>query len=127
MEVKIIVNSIQVKEKLTILLTSSVITQKAFHVTLNTFDYLSKKFKKEVIDNSEMFWTHMSMALTRMERGECEDGPSNTIMNEVNETPYKEDIEEIINHINSLVGQELPEGERVYFYLHLHRVIESNK
>lgn len=48
-------NSIQVKEKLTILLTSSVITQKAFHLTLNTFDYLSKNSKRRQLKTRKCY------------------------------------------------------------------------
>ncbi|MDI3409953.1 hypothetical protein QKW52_04015 [Bacillus sonorensis] len=36
-------------------------------------------------------------------------------------------IEEVIDYIDSQAVQELPEGERAYFYLHLHRVIECNQ
>ncbi|WP_440097042.1 PRD domain-containing protein [Bacillus paralicheniformis] len=133
-------NQIQLEEKLSILLTSRVITKNAFNTTLNTFVFLSKKLKKEVIKDSEMFWTHMAMALTRIERGESEESPAIAIINEVYETPYKNAIEEVIDCIHyknaieevidcihSLAGLELPEGERVYFYLHLHKVIESNE
>ncbi|MFC8150457.1 PRD domain-containing protein [Bacillus paralicheniformis] len=120
-------NQIQLEERLSILLSSRVITRNAFNTTLNTFVFLSKKLKKEVIKDSETFWTHMAMALTRIEKGESEESPANAIINEVYETPYKNAIEEVIDFIHSLAGLELPEGERVYFYLHLHKVIESNK
>jgi transcriptional antiterminator len=121
------VNQIQLEEKLSILLTSRVITKNAFNTTLNTFVFLSEKLKKEVIKDSEMFWTHMAMALTRIKEGESEEVPANAIINEMYETPYKSAIEEVIDFIHSLAGLELPEGELVYFYLHLHKVIESNK
>ncbi|MDA1477122.1 PRD domain-containing protein [Bacillus changyiensis] len=119
-------NRIQLEDKLVILLGSGVVTKDAFHLSLNTFDFISKKLEKEVIENSDMFWTHMSLALTRVERGEYEDGPSNPIMIEVGETPYQKDIEDIITYINSQLDQDLPEGEQAYFYLHLHRVLEFN-
>ncbi|MEK6456136.1 PRD domain-containing protein [Caldifermentibacillus hisashii] len=119
-------NKNEVKDKLSILYSGNVISKNALNVTLKTYDYLSNYLNKGVINDSEMFWTHMSMALTRIERGEDEDGPSNDIVNEVEKTPYKKDIEEIIDFINSEISGKLPSGELLYFYLHLHRVFETN-
>ncbi len=114
-------------EKLNVLLENNVITHNAFSLTNQTFDLLSKKFKKESLDHSEMFWTHMCMALTRIERGEALEGPSEMIMQEINQTPYKEDIEEIISFVNVHFDLKLPKEEEDFFYLHLHGVIENNK
>ncbi|MGG4324511.1 PRD domain-containing protein [Bacillus sonorensis] len=120
-------NRRQVEENLEILTAGHAVTKNVVSATLNTFDFLAGKLKKQVIEDSDMFWTHMSMALARLERGECEDEPPNDIINEVYETPYQNMIEEVIDYIDSQAVQELPEGERAYFYLHLHRVIECNQ
>lgn len=117
----------QVSEKLTILLSSNVISENSYAVTLKTFDFLSKKYNKKTLEDSDMFWTHMCMALTRIERGDSIEGPPENILGELNQTPYKAVIEEVINYVNSQITEELPQEESSYFFLHLHRVIDSNK
>ncbi|WP_337018912.1 PRD domain-containing protein [Oceanobacillus massiliensis] len=113
--------------KLSILLENGVITNNAYVVTNQTFDYLSEQYRKKSLDASEMFWTHMSMALTRIERGESLEGPSEEIMKEIKQTPYKEDIDEIIDFINTKLDQKLPKEEQDFFYIHLHGVVDNNK
>ncbi|CEI80899.1 PRD domain protein [Oceanobacillus oncorhynchi] len=117
----------EMKIKLNILLETETITNIAYDVSNKTFDYLSGKYKKQSLDGSDMFWTHLCMALTRIERGETLEGPSENIMKEINQTPYKDDIEEIISFVNAQLNQKLPKEERDFFYLHLHGVIENNK
>lgn len=113
--------------KLSVLLENGIITNNAYVVTDKTIDYLLEKYKKKSLSDSEMFFTHMSMALTRMERGEYLEGPSEEIMKEINQTPYKEDIDEIISFVNSQLHQKLPKEEQDFFYLHLHWVVENIK
>ncbi|MFU0789292.1 MAG: PRD domain-containing protein [Virgibacillus proomii] len=121
------VERLEIQEKLNILLTNQVIIQNASDITLSTYDFLTKKFNVKIIQDSEMFWTHLCMALTRMERGEQIEGPPAAILKEIDTMPHKEAIDEIITYVNSQINKKLPNEERNYFYLHLHRVIESNK
>ncbi|MBU5268077.1 PRD domain-containing protein [Virgibacillus proomii] len=118
---------LEIQGKLNILLTNQVITQNASDITLSTYDFLTKKFNVKIIQDSEMFWTHLCMALTRIERGEEIEGPPEAILKEIDTMSHKETIEEIITYVDSQISKKLPSEEKNYFYLHLHRVIESNK
>lgn len=114
-------------KKLNILLENGVITEDAFNITNKTFDFISDQYEKESLEGSEMFWTHMCMALTRIERGETLEKPSEMIMQEINQTPFKTDIDKIITFVNAHLATGLPEEEVDFFYLHLHGLVEKNK
>ncbi|MFD1414508.1 PRD domain-containing protein [Oceanobacillus jeddahense] len=120
-------NKLEMNKKLTILLDGQIITKQAYDVTNQTYDYLAAKFNKEPIENSDMFWTHLCMALTRIENGEELEGPSQAIVDDIYQTPYKEEIKEVIEYVKHKFHHELPREEQDYFYLHLHGVMENNK
>ncbi|GGP07612.1 MULTISPECIES: PRD domain-containing protein [Oceanobacillus] len=120
-------NKLEMNKKLTILLNGQIITKQAYDVTNQTYDFLAAKLKKEPIENSEMFWVHLCIALTRIKKGEELEGPSREVVNDIYQTPYKEEIKEVIEYIKHQFHYELPKEEQDYFYLHLHGVIENNR
>jgi hypothetical protein len=120
-------NKTEMNQKLDILKENRIITEMAYAITNSTFDLLSEKYRKQELIESDMFWTHMSMALTRIEKGEPVEGPPEIIVQEIRQTPYKHDIEAVILFVNAQFTQEIPLEEQDYFYMHLHRVIENNK
>ncbi|MCT1902030.1 PRD domain-containing protein [Oceanobacillus sojae] len=120
-------NKVEMNKKLTILLDGQIITQQAYDVTNQTYDFLAAKFNKEPIENSEMFWIHLCMALARIEKGEELEGPSQAVVDDIYQTPYKEEIKEVIEFVKDQLHHELPKEEQDYFYLHLHGVIENNR
>lgn len=58
----------ELKERLDILLTSDVISTKAADVALEAFIHLQSSLKKKDIDQAEMLFTHLPMALSRIEK-----------------------------------------------------------
>lgn len=120
-------NKSEMNIKLDILKENMVITEIAYEITNSTFDLLVDKYGKHELSDSDMFWTHMSMALTRIEKGEPVEGPPEAIVQEIRQSPHKNEIEEVILFINSKFGQEIPNEEQDYLFMHLHRVIDNNK
>jgi hypothetical protein len=117
----------ELNQKLDILKENKIITDSAYVITNDTFDLLSEKYGKEDLTDSDMFWTHMCMALTRIEQGESIEGPMEEIVREIRQTPYKSEIEEIITFVKSRFHHEIPKEEQDFFYLHLHQVLDKNK
>ncbi|GIN87365.1 hypothetical protein J6TS2_37510 [Heyndrickxia sporothermodurans] len=120
-------NKTEMNIKLNLLKENKVISETAYSITNNTFDFLVDKYKQHELSDSDMFWTHMSMALTRIEKHEPVEGPPEVIVQEIRQSPYKNEIEEVILFVSSKLGQEIPKEEQDYFYMHLHRVIDNNK
>lgn len=120
-------NKVEMNQKLDILKDNKIITDLAYDITNETFDLMSEKYKKTDLSDSDMFWTHMCMALTRIQRDESIEGPLEMIMVEIRQTPYKNEIEEIITFVNNQFHQEIPKEEQDYFYLHLHQVLDKNQ
>lgn len=117
----------ELNQNLTILKENKIITDSAYAITKDTYDFLSEKYNKEDLTDSNMFWTHMCMALTRIEQGESIEGPMEEIVMEIRQTPYKVEIEEIITFVQTRFQHEIPKEEQDFFYLHLHQVLDKNQ
>ena len=114
-------------DKLIVLKENQIISEKAYEITNLAFEFLSEKLKSKYLAESDMFWTHMSMALTRIENGEPVEGPSELIVNEIKKSPFRNEIEEIISFVDLKFGIAIPQEEKDFLYLHLHRVLENNQ
>ncbi|MED3655178.1 PRD domain-containing protein [Heyndrickxia sporothermodurans] len=114
------------KERLTILLEQEVITDKSSDVALQAFKELLKILNTTELDQAEMLFTHLPMALTRMSNGENVEGPAKEIVNEIYDSPHfliaKTQVEWIEENWNHL----LPQEEKDYLYMHYSTVLTIN-
>jgi len=76
-------NLYELEERLQLLADQQVITPKAQEITVLSFKRLLQLLEKQNIDQAEMLFTHLPMALTRIEKGEKVESPVESILNEV--------------------------------------------
>jgi hypothetical protein len=114
------------KERLNILVEQEVIVRKSYDVALIAFYELLKKLKKKEVDHAEMLFTHLPMALTRINNGEDVEGPSEEVVKEIKGSEHFELSEGQVNLIEKNWGDSLPKGERDYLHLHYSIVLKEN-
>ncbi|MTW86044.1 PRD domain-containing protein [Virgibacillus dakarensis] len=114
------------RERLQLLLEQKVITTEAHDVALTAFKQLMDSVGKTDIDQAEMLFTHLPMALTRMEAGEEVEKPAPEIFREVEQSSYFELAKEQIAFIEDLQKKPLPQGEKEYLYMHYTTVLNTN-
>lgn len=114
------------KLRLQLLLEQDVITSEAHEVGLKAFNKFANELNKTDISQAEMLFTHLPMALTRIENGEEVDAPAPEIMREIEESSYYELAKEHVAFIEDLWKKPLPKGEQEYLYMHYTTVLNSN-
>lgn len=116
----------ELMERLTLLREGDVITAEAARVTREAFEHLVKLTGNAELAESEMLFTHLASALTRLERREVIAGPPAEILAEIMDNPYKMDAEKEIKFIEKRAGATLPEEEHQYLHLHYAMVLPQN-
>ncbi|PLR86551.1 PRD domain-containing protein [Bacillus canaveralius] len=116
----------ELNERLELLLTGGVITAEAAAITEKAFENLGSMMNKTAILQSEMLFTHLASALTRLARGEMIEGPPEALLNEVSRTGFNEKIEKEIEFIETQFGNALPVEEKNYLHLHYASVFQQN-
>lgn len=117
----------ELKERLDILLTSDVITQKAADLTALAFVHLRAHLEKDEIDQAEMLFTHLPAALSRLEKGENVEAPLPALLEEVKESPFYPLAKKEIDYVQTEWKQPLPEEEIDYLLIHYTNVLQINK
>lgn len=114
------------KERLTILLNQEVISEKSSNVALMAFKELLKLLNKTKIEQGEMLFTHLPMALTRISKGETVEGPAKEIVDEIKHSPYFTMAKSQVESIEKYWCDPLPQEEKEYLYMHYSTVININ-
>lgn len=114
------------KERLGILLKQEVITEKSCDVALQAFEELLKILNKTEIDQAEMLFTHLPMALTRISNGGNVEGPAKEIVNEIYHSPHFPIAESQVKGIEENWKDPIPQGEKDYLYMHYSTVLNIN-
>lgn len=117
----------QLKDRLQILVLGNVISKPACEVTVRAFDYLVTELKTEDLQQSEMLFTHLPSAITRIGEGETVEGPSSEIMKEVRNSDYYSTAENHIKNIEQIWGHTLPEEEKAFLSMHYTTIIKANQ
>lgn len=112
--------------RLTILLEQEVITEKSSDVSLLAFKELLKVIEKTDIEQAEMLFTHLPMALTRISKGETLEGPADEIIADITNSPYFSIAESQVSWIEENWNQALPQEEKNFLYLHYSNVFNIN-
>ncbi|WP_042224038.1 PRD domain-containing protein [Oceanobacillus manasiensis] len=120
-------NREQLKDRLHILALGDVISKPACEVTIKAFDHLLTELKTEDLEQSEMLFTHLPSAITRIGEGETLEGPSSEIMKEVRNSNYYPTAENHIKNIEHIWGHTLPEEEKAFLSMHYTTIIEANQ
>src|SRR5699024_232370 len=113
-------------ERLQLLLEQNVISTASYEVALQAFKQIIKTVNKTDIDQAEMLFTHLPMALTRIEAGEEVEKPEAEIMHEVEQSKNFGLAVEQITFIEDKWNRSLPQGEKEYLYMHYTTVLNSN-
>ncbi|MGG3467303.1 PRD domain-containing protein [Neobacillus pocheonensis] len=117
---------VELKERLELLLPAGVISEKAADITTRAFENLASIMNKTDILQSEMLFTHLPSALTRLEKGEKIEGPPEAFLDEVKEAGFMDLVEKEINFIEKEFEMILPIEEKNYLLLHYTSVFQQN-
>lgn len=120
-------NSAQLKERLDILLASSVVSTKAADITALAFKHLSSLLKKDAINGAEMLFTHLPAALTRIEKGEQLEPPHPALLEEVKQSAQASLGMKEIDYVQQQWKEQLPQEEIDFLLIHYTNVLEMNK
>ncbi|MEH7883165.1 PRD domain-containing protein [Bacillus sp. JJ1609] len=120
-------NLIQLKERLKILAENNVISFRSAELTTRAFIHLQQALHTEDIPNSEMLFTHLSTAITRIERGEEIGAPMPEILTELKTSMYYSEVVQQVNFIENLYGSILPTEELDYLMIHYSNVYQQNE
>src|SRR5699024_11812001 len=90
----------ELEERLQVLLDGDAITDTSHQITIQVFEELKKRLNRQDIVQAEMLFTHLPMALTRIDEGESVEGPNDDIMEEIRLSPYFEVAEELVAYID---------------------------
>jgi hypothetical protein len=117
----------ELKQRLDILLTSDVITAKAADVALEAFIHLQSSLKKNNLDQAEMLFTHLPMALSRIEKNETVEAPHPDMLTEVNNSPHAPQASIEITYVQTVWKQSLPQEELDYLLIHYATLLHINE
>ncbi|WP_409271289.1 PRD domain-containing protein [Neobacillus sp. SCS-31] len=115
------------EERLSILLDSEVITEKSAKICLDAFQRLVRRLGAENIEGSEMLFTHLPTAISRIERGEEIEGPIPELMEEVRQSEWFNEAMAEIRYLETIHGKPLPPEEIDYLLLHYTTVFSQNQ
>lgn len=113
-------------ERLGLLLEQEVISTNSHVVALQAFEQIIKVVNKTEIDQAEMLFTHLPMAMTRIEAGEEVEKPAAEIVREIEQSEHFELAKEQILFIEDKWNKSLPQGEKEYLYIHYITVLNTN-
>ena len=116
----------QYTDRLNILLEQDVITGQSMDVGLAAFEELLKVLNTTEIEQGELLFTHLPMALSRIAKGEEVEGPNQEIMDDIKGSHSYPTAKEQVKLIEYRWGSRLPTGEKDYLYMHYTTVLNLN-
>jgi transcriptional regulatory protein LevR len=117
----------QLKERMDILLASSVVSTKAADISTLAFMHLQSHLKKDAIVGAEMLFTHLPTALTRIEKGERVEAPHPALLEEVKQSPEASAAMKEIDYVQQHWKNQLPQEEIDFLLIHYTNVLQLNK
>ncbi|CDQ40337.1 MULTISPECIES: PRD domain-containing protein [Virgibacillus] len=115
------------EDRLQILVLGDVISKQASYTTSAAFQYLVDKLKLHDLEQSEMLFTHLPSALTRIEKRETMEAPAPEIIEEIRRSTHYREAEKQVRYVEKEWGNELPQEEKEFLYMHYTNVISINK
>ncbi|WP_174614743.1 PRD domain-containing protein [Virgibacillus ihumii] len=117
----------ELEGRLDILLEQGVISERAYSVTVESFHATVRRLDKKSLDNGEMLFTHLPMALTRIERSEAVDSPASVMMEEVEGSANYPKARGLVEFVENSWGKLLPEEEVNFLKLHFTNIFNTNE
>lgn len=111
-------------ERLDILHEANIISptvREKSELVVNRFLDISDDFDQEKMD---VFCVHLGIALSRVEKGECESGTDENIVAEIKQNGNYNEASKILNEIEDLFQVEIPEGEKILLLIHICNLLE---
>ena len=71
-----------------------------------------------------MFCVHLAIALSRVEKGECESGIDDNVVTEIKQNGNYNEASKILDDIEGLFQVEIPEGEKILLLIHICNLLE---
>src|SRR5699024_6690533 len=102
------------------------ITTDSHQIAIQAFEELQDKLDQQEIAQAEMLFTHLPMALTRIEEGEDVEGPNQDIMDEIKQSEHFHLTEDIVDYVEKLWNNALPQEEKYFLYMHITNIININ-
>jgi len=118
-------NAEELNERVKILAENDVISFRAADLAKQAFRQLQEKLQTEDIPNSEMLFTHLATAITRIERGEEIGAPMSGILEEIKTSKFYPDALHQIGRIEELHRDALPKEEWDYLLIHYTTVLQQ--
>jgi len=117
----------ELENRLDILLEQEVIVGHAYAVTIDAFKETLNLLNIERLEQSEMLFTHLPMALTRIGNGEKVEGPDSGMMEEVEKSPNYLETRTLLDVVERNWGKPLPQEEKDFLKLHFTNVLNINE
>lgn len=117
----------ELKNRLDILLDQGVIVNHAYTVTISAYKQVLDLLNTENVEQGEMLFTHLPMALTRINNGETVEGPENEMMKEVESSRNYPKARQLLVSIEKNWGDALPQEEGNFLKLHFTNVFNINE
>lgn len=117
----------ELKNRLDVLLEQDVITNQAYSVTTAAYDKTADILNTDQIEQGEMLFTHLSMALTRLANGDQVEGPDMAIMKEVSQSENFTKAKRLLKFVEQTWGDELPEEEKNFLNMHFTNILNINE
>jgi len=116
----------ELEERLQLLLDGKAITTDSHQIAIQAFEELQDKLDQQEIAQAEMLFTHLPMALMRIEEGEDVEGPNQDIMDEIKQSEHFHLSEDIVAYVEKLWNNALPQEEKDFLYMHITNIININ-
>ena len=88
---------------------------------IDKFITISNDFDQEKM---EVFCVHMAIALSRVEKGECEAGLDENIVAEIKQNAKYVEASKILDEVKDLIQVEIPDGEEILLLIHICNLLE---
>lgn len=99
---------------------SSTVREKS-ELVVDKFLDISDDFDQEKMD---VFCVHLAIALSRVEKGECEACADENIVDEIKQNGNYAEASKILDKIEGLFQVEIPEGEKILLLIHICNLLE---
>ncbi|RKO62551.1 PRD domain-containing protein [Caldibacillus debilis] len=113
--------------RLELLQEQGLINEKVCRVTESVFEELARLVKKDSIEQAEMVFTHLPLALMRIVNGENIDRPDPFILEEMKRSEHFPVAETLVHFIEKLWEKSLPQGEKDFLYIHFINLLNINQ
>lgn len=111
-------------ERLDILFEANIISvtvREKSEAVIDKFIAISNDFDQEKM---EVFCVHLAIALSRVEKDECEAGVDENIVAEIKQNANYAEASKILDEVKDLIKIEIPDCEEILLLIHICNLLE---